>query len=149
MPTIQEVRDYLTDFPWNNFKFEDEFFSDDDIKLSTKWAGERFLAMPPKDNVGIAEVPKYICLTGIIAQLFKRKYISATINYNPGITENGINIPEGEDAGIFEKLHLNFDDQFQREGIAFKQNRNVTKSLTSIRSPYDRSSRKLTRRTHG
>ncbi len=141
-PSPKEVREYLEDFPFKNFKYEAEFFSDPDIRLGTKWAKERFEALPPVDAVNVNSLPKYISLMGIIAQLFKIKYLNASINYSPGIQENGINIPEGEDSGIFKELFRRFDEEFSRDAISYKQAVNIKGSLTSIRSPYSKGARR-------
>ena len=136
LPSRKEVREYLKDFPWENFKYEDEYFTDDDIDVSLKWAEERLGTLPPMDQMTVSEMPKYIMLNGTIAQLFKRAYIKATINYNPGIVENGINIPLGEEAQMFYGMYQNLDAEFSREATAFKKANNIKKALTGIESPY-------------
>ena len=138
MPTRPQVRKYLSDFPWKNFKYDDQFFTDDDIDVSLNWALERFYALPPVDHVQAAIIPMYILLMGTIAQLFTRASLSASINYNPGISENGINIPEGEDAQIYDSIAAKFDAMFEKGAYAFKQAYNIKQSLSSMRSPYNR-----------
>jgi len=141
LPARIDVRRYLKDFPWENFKYEDEYFTDDDIDLALQWAEERLGTLPPLDNIAVSAVPKYIMLNGTIAQLFKRAYIKATINYNPGIVENGINIPLGEEAQMFYGLYQNLDAEFAREAVAFKKASNIKKALTGIQSPYEQMKR--------
>jgi len=138
IPSVTEVREYLKDYPFKNFKYEDEFFSDAEIISASNWAEQRFYALPPIDNVAVTDIPIYIMLIGVVAQLFKSAYINATINYNPGISENGINVPTGEDANMFFNLHGFFDKEFSVVATQFKQSMNIKASLSSIRSPYNR-----------
>ena len=138
MPTRAEVRQYLSDTPLKNFKYDDQFFTDADIDIALKWALERFYSLPPVDTVNVVKIPSYILLMGTIAQLFKRQALSSAINYNPGISENGINIPEGEDAQIFDAIAQKYDAEFSNAAYAFKQAYNIKQALSSIKSPFNR-----------
>lgn len=137
LPTTLEVRQYLMDFPLLNLKYDDEIFSDDDIERATYWATERVASIPPFRSVTLAEVPKETMLNGILGQLFKMKYLNLSMNYAPGIIENGLNIREGELAPIYEKLFIQFDGAFQQEISDYKKAAGMVGSLSRIRSPYN------------
>ena len=86
LPTTAEVRAYMTDYAIKNFKYDDEVFEDNDIIRATSWAVERVSAIPPyRQSTTAAVIPKWVMLTGILAQLFNMKYIHYSLNSAPGI----------------------------------------------------------------
>lgn len=137
LPTTLEVRNYLSDYPLKNLKYDDEVFSDTDIERASYWAGKMLDTIPPFRDMGVADVPDYIMLDGILAQLFKMKYLNLSNNYAPGIIENGLNIREGELAPIYENLWKTFENSFAGQVSNYKKASGLRGSLTKIRSPYN------------
>ncbi len=147
LPTTAEVRAYMTDYAIKNFKYDDEVFEDNDIIRATSWAVERVLAIPPyRQAATVAVIPKWVMLTGILAQLFNMKYIHYSLNSAPGIVENGLNIREGELAAVYEKLFYQFDNAFEQQVIKFKTGEGIKGSYSHIKSPYNNVSRRDTDR---
>jgi hypothetical protein len=147
LPTVAEVRAYMSDYPIKNFKYDDYVFEDADITRAITWASERVSAIPPfRESTTAANIPKWIMLTGVLAQLFNMKYIHYSLNYAPGIVENGLNIREGELAPIFQNLFTSFDGAFESMVNKYKVGEGLRGSYTRVKSPYDRISRKDTDR---
>lgn len=138
MPTIPEVRDYLYDNPWDNKKYDDEIFSDFQIQNAMDWAEERLKLIGPIDEITSGSVPKYGMLVGVIAQLFRMKWINLTMNRAPSMQENGIAIPIGEDADYFYQMFQLFDRDFVETVKTYKHSTHIKNSMTSLKSPYDR-----------
>jgi len=136
--TVGAVREYLKDYPFANYKYDDEIFSDDDIVIAVKWAIKRVDSVPPFDARKSTEFSEYTMLIGTIAQLFKRLVLNRTVNYDPGIVENGINVPLGEELQVFKEIADEYDTSFMQSIKLEKQAKNVEDSYTSINSPYNR-----------
>jgi hypothetical protein len=138
LPSISEVRDYLSDNAMDNIKFDDEIFTDHQIQTAMNWAEERLSIIGPIDSITSGEVPKYGMLVGIIAQLFRIKWINLTMNRAPSMQENGIAIPIGEDADYFYQMFQLFDRDFVETIKTYKHSVHIKNAMTSIKSPYDR-----------
>lgn len=145
LPSIQEVRDYILDNPMDNIKFEDEIFNDFQIETAMDWASERLKMIGPIDDIGEGEIPKYGMLVGVIAQLFRMRWINLTMNRAPSMQENGIAIPIGEDADYFYQMFQVFDRDFVDTVKTYKHSKHMKGAMTSIRSPYDRFRRNNTK----
>jgi hypothetical protein len=138
-PSVPSVRKYLEDYAIKNMKYNDKFFTDDDIQTGINYAILRANALPPVDS-GLpgGVLPEYILLMGTISELFMMKYLNATINYAPGINENGINLPIGEEAGVYQAVAERYGQQFEMLVSRYKAAKTTIDSMKHLKSPLDR-----------
>ena len=138
MLTVNEIREYIKDFAPDNYKYDDIIFSDDDIEVAIKWANKDVAILQPSSHLTAKDIPESIMLTGVLYRLFDRLAINRALNFDPGIQENGINLPLGEELQLYQQLAGNYKSKFEQELYNFKQNVNIMGALTAIRSPADR-----------
>lgn len=138
--TIRDIRNFLMDQAFKNFKYNDKFFSDSEITQAIADTEEMFDDLPPLESViDHTSAPKYILRFGVVGFLFTYKAFNEKINFNPGISENGINIPAGEAATIYDKIANDYMGQFEYRSTQYKVAKNTAALLNSssaLGSPY-------------
>jgi len=127
--TVEDVRKYMHDNPISNLKYNDKFFSDENIASAITDARERANQMPPLGTS--SQSPDYIIRYGAIGILFEQKYINAVINYNPGIYENGLHVPVGEEAQLYQNLSNFYLQRFAAEVKTDKVAANTLSAMTT------------------
>lgn len=136
-PSISYVRKYIQDFPLKNVKYDDQIFDDEDIDTAIKAAEQEANTIPPT-TIGHGQLPAYVMLLGTISQLFFQRFLNKTLNFAPGIQENGIAIPVGEEASVLKGVYDELHSQFITMVRQIKQAITIEESMTQIPSPYDR-----------
>ncbi len=135
-PTIAYVRKFIQDTPFQNQKYDDYIFHDVDIQLAIEAAQDEAASLPPI-TIGHQPIGKFVMVLGTVAQLFFQRYLNKTLNYAPGIQENGIAVPVGEEAGVLKGVYDELHNQFVMMVKQAKQAITITGSMTQIPSPYN------------
>jgi hypothetical protein len=132
--TIEEVREYISDYSVNNYLLEGEEMSDTYITLSISLAVDAYNTITPRSAVTEASFPsKSILLWGTIWQMYTGKALLLarnTMNYSDG----GLQIPIEERAQLYQSLAQQFQGQFQESAQKLKIQMNMESGWGGISS---------------
>lgn len=132
--TIDEVREYISDYAQNNQLIDGEEFSDTFIALCMTLAVDEFNTIPPFTSYLLSSMPsKTILLKGTLWQMFDGKatlYARNTLSYSDG----GLQIPIEEKAELYKGLASNFQASFRDQVRAMKTYLNMESGWGEVRS---------------
>jgi hypothetical protein len=111
--TVDEIREYVSDYAPNNYLIDGEEFTDTFITLSMNLAIDAFNNITPRTKSTLNTFPsKVILLYGTVWQMYLGKALLLarnTMNYSDG----GLQIPVEERAQLYQGLAQQFQAQFQ------------------------------------
>lgn len=130
--TVEEVREYLTDYPEANHLLDKEEFGDTYIELCMDLALSEYNVIPPRTVYKINDFPsKSLLLMGTCWQMFQgRAALMARnhLNYSDG----GIQIPVEEKYELYASLAGSFKTVFDSTAAKLKVNMNMEAGWGSI-----------------
>lgn len=111
--TVDEVREFVSDYAVNNYLIDGEEFTNTFITLCMTLAVDAFNTMTPASRYSESTFPsKAIFLYGTLWQMYSAKatlLARNTMNYSDG----GLQIPIEERAQLYQGLAQQFQTQFQ------------------------------------
>lgn len=131
--TVEYVRKYLLDFPFENLKHDDKYFEDSMIEDAIADAQERAVEVPPLGSSTV--IPRYLIRYGAIGILFEQKFLNSAINFNPGIYENGLQEPVGAEAQLLKTIADQFNSMFIQNTTSYKIAINMAGSISAYGGP--------------
>lgn len=134
MLTVEEVREYITDYPESNLLLDKEEFSDPFIKLCMGFAVESFNAITPRSSYTEETIPgKEIHLLGTLFHMYNGRSAQMARN-NLSYTDGGLQIPIEEKYELYSRLAATFQAQFLEAGTKLKISLNMEQGWGEIRS---------------
>jgi hypothetical protein len=132
--TIDEIREYVSDYAPNNYLIDGEEFTDTYINLCLSLGIDSFNSMTPKSLYSNTTFPsKSILLLGTCWQMFLGKaalLARNTMQYSDG----GLQIPVEERAELYMSIANNFRAQFREAALALKIQLNMESGWGEVRS---------------
>lgn len=102
--SVDEVRDYVTDYPEANLLLDNEQFSNSFIQLCMSLAVDEFNNMPPRSGWTLDTFTfKNILLQGTLWQMFQGKSALAARN-TLSYTDGGLQVPVEEKYELYSAL---------------------------------------------
>lgn len=134
--TIEEVREYTSDFTPNNFLIDGEEFTDTFITLSMELAVAEYNAIPPLSQTSLSMFPsKAVLMSGTIWKMMAGKALLLarnTMSYSDG----GLQVPIEERAELYSSLAQQWQAQFKDSAAQLKKSLNMEAGYGSVRSDY-------------
>lgn len=131
------VRQYFRDYPSENMKHLDEYFTTEEIDMAIRFAREKVDSMPPiVRSVSSKSVPDSLLILGVCQQLLQIKINNISINYTSGITEHGVQLSIGEELSVLRALRDDFKRDFESYLYSYKKAKDFRGATASIKSPY-------------
>jgi hypothetical protein len=110
--TVDEVREYLSDYVANNRLLDGEEFSDTFISICMSLAVDEYNMVPPFSSSTVVNFPsKSILMNGTLYKMFEGKaalYGRNTLTYSDG----GLQIPVEEKCDMYRQLSSDFQNIF-------------------------------------
>ena len=140
--TEKDIRDYFKDYPGDNPKHLEEFFTSNDIKLALRFAKDKAEKMPPLlPNFQVSSVPDYVMLSGVVYFLIQIKLNNLAINQTSGVVEHGVQLSIGEEYSALKDVARDALSAFDRDLYSFKKASDYRNSMGAVRTPYGKSSK--------
>ena len=134
MLTVDEVREFIADYPVNNYLIDGKEFSDTRIAFCQTLAINDFNSMSPKTNFTDSTFPsKSVLLYGTLFHMFNgQKALLArnTMNYSDG----GLQIPIEERYELYNSMAAQFGQLFQDQAQKLKINLNMENGWGNVKS---------------
>lgn len=132
--SVDEIREYVSDYAPNNYLIDGEEFSDTYIALCISLGVDGYNSMTPMSKFTEGTFPsKGILLLGTCWQMFLGKaalLARNTMQYSDG----GLQIPIEERAELYMSLANNFRAQFREAAQALKIQQNMESGWGEVRS---------------
>lgn len=136
--SIDEVREYVSDYAPNNYLIDGEEFTDTFIALCMELGVDAYNTMTPRSNFLLANFPgKSILLFATCAQMYQAKAVLLarnTMQYSDG----GLQIPIEERSELYQGLANSFRTQFREAAQPLKIQQNMESGWGEIRSDESR-----------
>lgn len=136
--SIDEVREYVSDYAPNNYLIDGEEFTDTFIALCMDLGIDSYNTMTPRSNFNAYTFPsKMILLLGTCAQMYQAKatlLARNTMQYSDG----GLQIPIEERAEMYLGLANSFRTQFREAAQPLKVQQNMESGWGEVRSDESR-----------
>ena len=130
--TIDEVREFVSDYAPNNYLLDDEEFSPTYISFCMGLAVDTFNTMVPMSRFTVNTLPsKEIVLYGTCFHMFQGKaalLARNTMQYSDG----GLQIPIEERAELYMSIAANFRQIFDQSARALKIQMNMESGWGSL-----------------
>lgn len=134
--TIQEIREYVSDYAPNNYLIDGEEFTDTYIALCMSMAVDAYNALPPVSGYTLADfISKSILLYGTLWFMFNGKAILLARNHM-SYSDGGLQIPIEERSQLYAGLAATFQSEFKSAATAVKVNQNMESGWGEVRSDY-------------
>lgn len=138
-PSVSEIREILQDTPFGNPKYMSEYFREGTILKAISWAEKHVAGSPPMNVImSASQVPDYIMLNGVLGYLFSFRILNLSINYTPGINDNGIQLQLGEEMEKLKELMNTYMATFDGLLREYKRNVNIRGGFATLTSPHYR-----------
>lgn len=132
--SIDEVREYVSDYSQNNYLIDGEEFTDTFISLCMSLGIDSFNTMTPRSNYVEVNFPsKSILLLATCWQMYSAKaalLARNTMQYSDG----GLQIPIEERSELYMGLANSFRAQFREVAQALKVQQNMESGWGEVRS---------------
>lgn len=136
--SIDEVREYVSDYAPNNYLIDGEEFTDTFIALCISLGIDSYNSMTPRSSFNEHNFPsKIILLLATCAQMYQAKaslLARNTMQYSDG----GIQIPVEERSELYMGLSNSFRSQFREAAQPLKVQQNMESGWGEIRSDESR-----------
>ena len=123
--SLEEVREYVSDYAPNNYLIEGEEFTDTFISLCISLAIDNFNAMTPLSKLSESTFPsKSVLLYGTCWQMFQGKaalLARNTMQYSDG----GVTVPIEERSELYAGIAGQFRAQFEEAALKMKIQMNI------------------------
>lgn len=130
--TVEEVREYLTDYPDVNLLLDREEFSDTFIELCIELALSDFNAIPPRSYHKIDDFPsKGVLMLGTCWEMFQGRAAVMARNHLT-YSDGGLQIPVEEKYEIYISLANSFKTLFDTASAKMKVNSNMESGWGSV-----------------
>jgi hypothetical protein len=134
--TIEEVREYTSDFSPNNYLIDGEEFSDTFITLSMELAVAEYNAIPPVSATTLSMFPsKAVLMSGTIWKMMSGKALLLARN-TMAYSDGGLQIPIEERAELYSSLASQWQQQFMSSAQQLKKNLNMEAGYGDVKSDY-------------
>lgn len=134
MLTVEEVREYITDYPDVNLLLDKEEFSDSFITLCMGFGVESFNSISPRTRYTESNFPgKEVHLLGTLYHMYNGRAAQMARN-NLSYTDGGLQIPVEEKYELYSRLAANFQAQFLEVAGKLKITINMEQGWGEIRS---------------
>lgn len=132
--TVDEVREYISDYSPNNYLIDGEEMSDTFITLCMGLAMDAFNSLTPRSSFVLNTFPsKVILLYGTIWQMYLGKALLLARNHM-NYADGGLQVPIEERSQLYQALAQQFQQQFQQAAQALKIQINMEGGWGSVRS---------------
>jgi hypothetical protein len=132
--TVDEVREYISDYAINNHLIDGEEFSDSFIALNMDLAIDEFNIVPPATGYRLDSFPsKAILMNGTLWKMFEGKaalFARNTMSYSDG----GLQIPIEEKTEAYRALSGDFQAIFNAQVRSYKIHINMESGWGEVRS---------------
>lgn len=132
--SIDEVREYVSDYAPNNYLIDGEEFTDTFISLCMELGVDSYNTMTPRSSVTLTTFPsKIILLLATCAQMYQAKATLLsrnTMQYSDG----GLQIPIEERSELYLGLANSFRAQFREAAQPLKIQQNMESGWGEVRS---------------
>lgn len=132
--TIDQVREFVSDYAPQKYLVEGEEFTDTFISLCMNFALDSFNAIPPLSKFNSAMFPLgSVLLYGTLWHMYlgKAALLAAnTMQYSDG----GLQIPIEERAELYQGLAANFNNLFMTQAREIKKQMNMDSGWGEVRS---------------
>lgn len=132
--SIDEVREYVSDYAPNNYLIDGEEFTDTYISLCISLAIDAFNSMTPRSSYNETNFPsKSILLLGTCWQMFQGKaalLARNTMQYSDG----GLQVPIEERSELYNGIAGSFRGQFREQAQPLKIQQNMESGWGEVRS---------------
>jgi hypothetical protein len=132
--TVDEIREFASDYSPNNYLIDGEEFSDTYISMCLSLALDSFNTLVPVTRFTMDTMPsKTVMLWGTLWQMFEGKAVLLarnTMNYSDG----GLQIPIEERSELYKSLANGFHQNFDTAGKALKIQMNMESGWGSVSS---------------
>lgn len=132
--TVDEVREYTSDYAPNNYLIDGEEFTNTYITLCMDLAVDSFNVTPPITAYKLNTFPsKSVLLLGTCYHMFNGKALLLarnTMQYSDG----GIQVPVEERAELYKGLADSFNAQFKELSQALSIAKNISEGWGSVSS---------------
>jgi hypothetical protein len=136
--SIDEVREYVSDYAPNNYLIDGEEFTDTYISLCISLAIDAYNSMTPRTIFNETNFPsKLVLLLGTCWQMFQGKatlLARNTMQYSDG----GLQVPIEERSELYNGLAGNFRGQFREQAQPLKIQQNMESGWGEVRSDESR-----------
>lgn len=136
--SIDEVREYVSDYAPNNYLIDGEEFTDTFISLCISLGIDAFNSMTPRSSYNETNFPsKIVLLLGTCWQMYQAKaslLARNTMQYSDG----GLQVPVEERAELYMNLANNFRGQFREQAQPLKIQQNMESGWGEVRSDESR-----------
>ena len=123
--TPEELRIYIKDTPAMNKIFAGVEFGDKDYERAVQWGKEKIAIVPPYiEDFPSSVLPKELQRIGALSSLFESAALFEIRNQS-NLSEQGIPVPVGENASMYERLADKYDKKFWTQGREFKISYNM------------------------
>lgn len=123
--TVNEVREFASDYSPNNFLIDGEEFTDTYINMCISLAVDSYNTLTPKSNFNSVNFPsKTIMLWGTLWHMFEGKAVLLarnTMNYSDG----GLQVPVEERSELYKNLATGFHQNFDGAAKPLKVQQNM------------------------
>lgn len=132
--SIDEVREYVSDYAPNNYLIDGEEFTDTFISLCISLGIDSFNSMAPRTSYTESNFPsKVVLLLATCWQMFQAKatlLARNTMQYSDG----GLQVPIEERSELYLNLANNFRSQFREQAEPLKIQQNMESGWGEVRS---------------
>ena len=134
MLSIEEVREYITDYPESNLLLDKEEFSDSFISLCMSFAVDSFNTMSPISRYAHENFPsKEVQLLGTLYHMYNGRSAQMARNHL-SYTDGGLQIPVEEKYELYARLAATFLESFNTTAARLKIAINMEQGWGEIRS---------------
>jgi hypothetical protein len=123
--SVDEVREYVSDFPSENLLLDRQEFSDTFITLCIDMAAEEYNQLSPMSAYNSTTFPsKSLLLTGTLWKMYAGKAALLARNHM-SYSDGGLQIPVEERMQLYQSLAQDFGNQFSSGASRLKVSENV------------------------
>ena len=114
------LRSFIRDTSSLNKVFAGVEFQDSDYAAAILWGDEKQASIPPfMEGFSASDLPVDLRRIGALASLFEMAYLLEIRNMS-NLSEQGVPVPVGENALVYERLHTKYEGMFEKKVNDFK-----------------------------
>lgn len=132
--TVDQVREYISDYPSENLLLDKQEFSDTFIELSMDLAVSEYNLVTPRSNYSEESFPsKSLLMLGTLWQMYMGRSALMARNHM-SYTDGGLQIPIEEKFELYRNLADSYGAQFQAASAKLKASMNMESGWGEVRS---------------
>jgi len=123
--TVQEVREFISDYAPNNYLIDGEEMSDTYIALCMTLGVDSYNSFPPRSGLGIQNFPsKSVLLWGTLWHMYLGKAALLARNHM-SYSDGGLQIPIEERMQLYQSLAGQYEASFKSSAMDLKKHLNM------------------------